>query len=90
MNRQPDRRIDFLQGAPFGQILRFSLPLAATGVLQLLFNAADTIVVGKFSGSNSLAAVGASATLFQGVLMIASVALGSIGYVMKQKGEDDE
>ena len=63
MNRQADRKIDFLEGAPFGQIVRFSLPLAATGVLQLLFNAADTIVVGKFSGSNSLAAVGATGSL---------------------------
>ena len=32
MNRQADRKIDFLEGAPLGQIVRFSLPLAATGV----------------------------------------------------------
>ena len=57
------KRVNFLEGPLFSQILRFSLPLAATGVLQLLFNAADTIVVGKFSGSNSLAAVGATASL---------------------------
>ena len=40
-----------------------TLPLAATGMLQLLFNAADVIVVGKFSGSIALAAVGATSTL---------------------------
>ncbi len=45
------------------RILQFTLPLAATGMLQLLFNAADVIVVGKFSGSIALAAVGATSTL---------------------------
>ncbi|MCQ2419994.1 MAG: MATE family efflux transporter [Clostridia bacterium] len=42
------------------QIILFSLPLAASGILQLLFNAADLIVVGKFAGSAPLAAVGAT------------------------------
>ena len=45
-------------------ILRFALPLIATNVLQLAFNAADMIVVGKFSGSDTaLAAVGATGAL---------------------------
>ena len=50
-------------GSIFPKIVRFSLPLAATGILQLLFNAADVIVVGKFSGSRSLAAVGSTSAL---------------------------
>lgn len=45
------------------QIIRFSVPLAASGILQLLFNAADLIVVGKFAGSEPLAAVGATSSL---------------------------
>ena len=51
------------EGRPLPQIIRFSVPLALTGILQLLFNAADVIVVGKFSGSIALAAVGATSTL---------------------------
>jgi putative MATE family efflux protein len=54
---------DMTNGSIFPKIARFSLPLAATGILQLLFNAADVIVVGKFSGSLSLAAVGATSCL---------------------------
>ena len=44
-------------------ILLFSFPLMLSGVLQLLFNAADTIVVGRFAGKISLAAVGSTTSL---------------------------
>ena len=57
------KRFDMLNGALLPKILMFSLPLALTGILQLLFNAADVIVVGKFAGSTSLAAVGATSSL---------------------------
>ena len=45
------------------KILRFALPLMLSGILQLLFNAADMIVVGKFAGKESLAAVGSTSSL---------------------------
>ena len=51
------------EGRPLPQIIRFSVPLALTGILQLLFNAADVIVVGKFDSSAALAAVGATTSL---------------------------
>ncbi len=51
------------EGRPLPQIIRFSVPLALTGILQLLFNAADVIVVGKFDSSTALAAVGATTSL---------------------------
>ncbi len=47
------------------KIIRYALPIVATGVLQLLFNAADMIVVGRFCGEDSLGAVGATSTLIQ-------------------------
>lgn len=50
-------------GPIFSKILIFSLPLMFTGILQLLFNAADVIVVGKFAGSLALAAVGSTGSL---------------------------
>ena len=50
------KELDMLNGALLPKLMMFSLPLALTGILQLLFNAADVIVVGKFAGSTSLAA----------------------------------
>ena len=50
-------------GALIPKILLFSLPLMLSGVLQLLFNAADVIVVGRFAGSQSLAAVGSTSVV---------------------------
>ncbi|HOL14196.1 MAG TPA: MATE family efflux transporter, partial [Bacillota bacterium] len=42
------------------QIVLFALPIMAMNILQLLFNAADMIIVGRYSGSHALAAVGAT------------------------------
>lgn len=55
--------IDMVNGPLFGKILRFAVPLILSGVLQLLFNAADIIVVGRFTGSDALAAVGSTSSL---------------------------
>lgn len=55
--------IDMTTGPIFSKILMFVLPLMASGILQLLFNAADVIVVGKYAGSLALAAVGSNGPL---------------------------
>lgn len=55
--------IDMCNGPLFGKILLFSLPLMLSGILQLLFNAADIIVVGRWVGSDALAAVGSTGSL---------------------------
>lgn len=55
--------IDMCSGPLFGKILLFAIPLMLSGILQLLFNAADIVVVGRFSGSHALAAVGATGSL---------------------------
>jgi len=57
------QQVNMTEGSLLPKVIRFSLPLAATGVLQLLFNAADVIVVGKFAGATALAAVGATTAL---------------------------
>lgn len=63
--RKPPRshEIDMVHGPLFGKLLLFALPLMLSGILQLLFNAADIIVVGKFAGDESLAAVGSTGSL---------------------------
>lgn len=55
--------IDMCNGPLLGKILVFYVPLMLSGILQLLFNAADIVVVGRFAGSESLAAVGATSSL---------------------------
>ena len=55
--------MDMCSGHILKKILIFSIPLMLSGVLQLLFNAADVIVVGRFAGSPSLAAVGSTTSL---------------------------
>lgn len=57
--------IDMCSGPIAGKILRFSLPLILSGILQLLFNAADIVVVGRFAqdGNTALAAVGSTGSL---------------------------
>lgn len=56
-------QIDMTEGPIFGKLLKFSIPLIISSVLQLLFNAADVVVVGRFAGDNSLAAVGSTGSL---------------------------
>ncbi|MBQ2304882.1 MAG: MATE family efflux transporter, partial [Firmicutes bacterium] len=54
--------IDMTSGPLVSKMLKFAIPLVLSGLLQLLFNAADLVVVGRFAGSASLAAVGAAAS----------------------------
>ena len=57
------QEVDMLNGPLSGKLVRFALPIAASGLLQQLFNSADTAVVGRFAGSDSLAAVGGNGSL---------------------------
>lgn len=55
--------IDMCNGPLFSKILVFAIPLILSGILQLLFNAADMVVAGRFAGSVALGAVGATSSL---------------------------
>lgn len=76
------KEMDMLNGSMGDKILKFALPLAATGVLQQLFNAADIAVVGRFVGKNAMAAVGSNSpitaliiSLFTGISIGANVVI---------------
>ena len=64
-NRSKNARfeMDMTTGALLPKVLMFSGPLILTGVLQLLYNAADIVVVGQFAGPQALAAVGSTGSL---------------------------
>lgn len=64
--------IDLLHGPLVRDILRFSVPLMLTNVLQVLFNMSDIAVVGRFAGAEALGSVGSTAilvTLYTGLLL---------------------
>ena len=63
IQKEKSYEMDMCHGPLFGKILMFSIPLMLSGILQLLFNAADVVVVGRFAGSQSLAAVGSTSSL---------------------------
>ena len=83
-------QIDMLSGSLVDKIFLFALPLAASNILQQLFNAADTLVVGRFASDTALAAVGANSSainllinLFNGLAIGANVVLAN--YIGQQK-----
>ena len=63
MEKTKKKEIDMINGPLMGKIIVFCIPLILSSVLQLLFNAADVVVVGQFAGKQSLAAVGSTGSL---------------------------
>lgn len=57
------KKMDMVNAPLFPNIIIFAIPLMMTGILQLLFNACDMVVVGRFAGSEALAAVGSTSSL---------------------------
>ncbi len=55
--------IDMCNGSIMDKLISFALPLMLSGILQLMFNAVDIIVVGHFTGKQALAAVGSTTAL---------------------------
>ena len=83
--------IDMCNGPILKKMLVFSIPLMCSSVLQLLFNAADIVVVGNFAGDNSLAAVGSNTALI-GLLtnLFVGLSIGANVLVAKYYGARDE
>lgn len=82
--------MDMTKGNLFYQILTFSLPLALTGILQLLYNAADMIVVGNWGSETSLAAVGSTGSLVNLIVnMFMGLSVGASVVVAKAIGAGD-
>lgn len=87
------KRIDMVNGSLGDKILEFAVPLAFTGILQQVFNAADVAVVGRFVGKNAMAAVGSNApivglmvNLFVGISLGANVVIARFTGQGNEKG----
>lgn len=63
MSKTKSYEINMCEGPIAGKIILFAIPLMLSSVLQLLFNAVDTVVVGRYCGSDALAAVGSTGSL---------------------------
>ena len=61
--RKKTKEMDMLNGGLAGKLILFAVPLAFSSILQQLFNSADVAVVGRFAGSQALAAVGSCVAL---------------------------
>ena len=83
-------RVDMISGSLGDKIIRYAMPLAATGILQQLFNAADLAVVGQFSGKAAMAAVGGNAPVI-GLLvnLFVGISLGSNVIIARSIGQND-
>ena len=62
------RSVDMINGGLFKKIIVFTIPIMLQNIIQSLYNAADLVVVGQFSGDVALAAVGASTSLYNVIL----------------------
>jgi len=86
-------QIDMTHGPLLGKIIMFSLPLMASGSLQLLYNAADLIIVGQFAsnGQKALAAVGATNAIINLIInVVIGLSVGASVVVARYIGADDK
>ena len=88
---QTSRSADLTSGPMLQKIILFSIPLAASSILQLLFNAADVVVVGRFAGSTALAAVGSNGSLINLLVnLFVGLSLGANVVAARCFGAKDE
>ena len=80
--------MDMLHGTLWDKMLLFALPLAASSILQQLFNSVDTAVVGRFASSQALAAVGSNGSLISLMInLFIGISLGANVVVARYIGQ---
>lgn len=85
------RTVDMTHGKLGKKILYFALPVALTGILQQLFNAADSIVVGRFASKAAMAAVGSNSSIISLVVnLFLGISLGANVVIARFTGQNDE
>ncbi|MDE5655687.1 MAG: MATE family efflux transporter [Muribaculaceae bacterium] len=86
------RQVDMLHGPLFGKILTFSIPLIASGILQQSFNAIDVAVIGRYSTTQAIAAVGSNGPIISILVnLFLGIAIGAnavIATYLGQKNHD--
>lgn len=89
--RYSEKNIDMLTGSLYKSILLFTIPIALSSMLQQLFNAADTAIVGLFDTSSSLAAVGTNGEIIALIVALSSgLSVGVNVLIAQQIGQHKE
>lgn len=84
-------RMDMTNGPLTSKIIRFTIPVMLTAILQLLFNTADVIVVGRFTGKTALAAVGSTGSLINLLVsLFMGLSIGTNVLVARYQGARDD
>lgn len=84
-------RMDMTEGPLTTKIIKFTIPVMLTGILQLLFNTADVIVVGRFTGKTALAAVGSTGSLINLLVsLFIGLSIGTNVLVARYQGAKDD
>ncbi|MFA7637127.1 MAG: MATE family efflux transporter [Monoglobales bacterium] len=87
----PKKVVDMTNGPLFSKIVVFVIPLLFSNLLQRLYNMADMLVVGKFAGSNSLAAVGATGSFVNLILnILLGISIGVSAVIAQDQGAGDK
>lgn len=87
MSNSKSRTLDATQGSILKPLIAFSIPIMLTNILQLLFNAADIIIIGQFGSDNSVGAIGSTTSIIN--LMInffAGIAIGATVIISNEIG----
>lgn len=84
-------RMDMTEGPLTTKIIKFTIPVMLSGILQLLFNTADVIVVGRFTGKTALAAVGSTGSLINLLVsLFIGLSIGTNVLVARYQGAKDD
>ena len=87
--KEKDKQVDMLNGSLLSKLLFFALPLAASSVLQQLFNSVDMAVVGKFATSQGQAAVGCNGSVINLILtLFIGISVGANVVIARYIGEN--
>ena len=90
MSSLRSRSVDMVNGPLLQNMLIFSVPLMLTNLLQMMFNAADTVVVGRFAGQQALAAVGSTGSLCGLIIsLFTGLSVGSNVLIARYLGSGD-
>lgn len=85
------KKLDIVNGPMIPNIIRYSLPLIASAIVQKLYNTADNIIVGRFDGHVALAAVGSNTSLINLLLnIVMGLSIGANVIVSRSYGAKDE
>lgn len=89
--RRTARETDMLNGPVLRPLIKYTIPIMLSGLLQLMFNAADVAVVGRFAGDNALAAVGSTGSLTSLIVnLFIGLSVGANVMAARARGEQDD